>query len=830
MDFGFLMPADSAGAFSIGLSGTKEVCQSPDEKVSSDEDIELEELHPGRVTNKRVRTGRYEETGCCAALDEPDSVLRPPQASRRPQNVLFGKVHGEDRGPRAMDPPVVRTDVFAWMRGVDNQANEEVRELLRLENEYTEAAQTHLRNLRDILYAEMLNHQMEADTSLITEYPGGFGYFTRTFIGKAYQAHYRCRVLSDGSWGEEELVLDENKLAINPSDGSIYPYVDISGPFQNQSHTLYAYATDFAGNGENTLHVFSFSSGVIEQSQVCLERTDGSVHWGLSGECFYYVELDEEFRQYRVKQHVLGKQPKGNDDYLLLEEEDKRFSLFVEESGCTRFLILVSASSETAEVNLLDLCRPDMGLLRVSSRVFSHQYRVDHCEGWVYILTNKDGTKNSKLCRVALTELPDVPLASWEDIWAPNQGTKLDSHRCFQSFMVIEGREHGQCRFFVRSYEDAGGALLHTVEFPHASAHAGSILTPRGATAACAAFSAHLGENPMFKANVIRYHYESFTVPSMTYEYDVRCRVHRLLRQQEVPNFDPSRYRAERISTMGRSVPISLVYCKDIHPQGLAGGPFPLLLTGYGAYGACQDPGFDGNRLSMLDRGIVYALVHVRGGGELGRSWYEEGRYLAVKNRFEDFIEAAETLINLQIAAPGNIVAWGTSSGGLLVAASVNLRPDIFKAVLLEVPFVDVLNTMSDPSIPLTIAEWEEIGNPNERDYFYYMLEYSPYDNIRMDAYPATLVTACLNDTMVGYWEPLKYVSKLRLMTTAGDRPVLLQANFHAGHGAASDRYKCTRDSAFHFAFLLDQLGLAEVSPRVVHRHVRGIIDGSFPK
>jgi len=281
------------------------------------------------------------------------------------------------------------------------------------------------------------------------------------------------------------------------------------------------------------------------------------------------------------------------------------------------------------------------------------------------------------------------------------------------------------------------------------------------------------------------------------------------LRQQPVPNFDPSIYRAEKIKTPLRSVPISLVYRKDIHPQGLAGGPFPVLITGYGAYGACSDPDFDGNRLSLLDRGVVYALVHVRGGGELGRSWYEEGRYLAVKNRFQDFVEAAETLVSLRVAAPGRMAAWGTSSGGLLVTASANLRPDLFRAMLLEVPFVDALNTMRDPSIPLTTGEWEEIGNPNEREYFYYMLEYSPYDNIRMEAYPAALVTSSLNDAMVGYWEPLKYVSKLRLMSAAEDRPVLLQADFHAGHGAASDRYKCLRDSAFHFAFLLDQLGLA---------------------
>jgi len=295
----------------------------------------------------------------------------------------------------------------------------------------------------------------------------------------------------------------------------------------------------------------------------------------------------------------------------------------------------------------------------------------------------------------------------------------------------------------------------------------------------------------------------------MTYEYCVRTREHRLLRTQKVPHFDPNLYRAERIVTPGRNVPVSLVYRKDIHPKGLAGGPFPLLLTGYGAYGCCSDPDFDGNRLSLLDRGLVYAIAHVRGGSELGREWYEQGRYLDVKNRFMDFVDAAETLLALQIARPGQIAAWGTSSGGLLVTAAANLRPDLFRALLLHVPFIDCMYTMADPSVPLTIGEWEEMGNPNERDYFYYMQEYSPYENIRMTEYPAVLATSSLNDAMVGYWEPLKYVSKLRLLKT-DSRPVLLQANFHAGHGGSADRYECFREYACHFAFLLDQLGLVD--------------------
>ncbi|CAE8653173.1 unnamed protein product, partial [Polarella glacialis] len=316
-----------------------------------------------------------------------------------------------------------------------------------------------------------------------------------------------------------------------------------------------------------------------------------------------------------------------------------------------------------------------------------------------------------------------------------------------------------------------------------------------------------LGTNREFRTEMLQLHYTSYMVPGRTYSYHVLSKDFKLLKENGAPGYNPSLYRAEQILSKERQVPISLVYRADLHPQGLHGGPFPTLLTGYGAYGACQDPYFDAGLLSLLDRGVVYAVAHVRGGGELGREWYEEGRYFKVKNRFYDFIAAAESLVSFGIAEKSRLAAWGESSGGLLVSASVNLRPDLFKAIVLEVPFTDAMNTMADPTIPLTCGEWEEIGNPNERETFQYMMEYSPYDNIRMQDYPAALVTASLNDTMVGYWEPLKYVSKLRRMKTDSN-PVLLKVNFHAGHGGSTDRYEAMRDQAHNFAFLLDQLGV----------------------
>eukprot|EP00927_Polykrikos_kofoidii_P050146 TRINITY_DN44077_c0_g1_i1.p1 TRINITY_DN44077_c0_g1~~TRINITY_DN44077_c0_g1_i1.p1 ORF type:complete len:989 (-),score=127.50 TRINITY_DN44077_c0_g1_i1:171-3002(-) len=759
---------------------------------------------------------------------DPRAKPIPPRPARRPSQVLCGVVPGEDRGPRAMDPPVTRTDVFAWMRD-DTHESEEVMELLREENHYAEAMQSHLSELREVLYNEMRQHEREAESSLLSPCPGGYGYFHRTFVGKSYGALYRCKILADGAWGAEELVLDENELVETQCLRSKRPYLSVTSPQYDHVHQSYACGIDYCGTDSYTLRVFrpslqsntsTFGAGVVKPtsravwSSLEIKSTDGSAVWGLASECIYYVRQDHEFRSYQARCHRVGDDPTGVADASLFEEADKRFCVSVCTTTCGSLLIVSSDSSETSEIRLLDLGDTAAGLRRIVPRQFAHRYSVDRRGLWLYALTNKDGAKNSKLCRFPIALLPDVALDLWEDVWVPSGGTKLDSLKCFQDFIALEGREQGECRIFVSGYADEpGSAPLHAIAFPDASMHSGHVLTPRGATAARAAFSAGLSENAMFQTKVLRYNYSSFTVPTLTYEYTVQTQEHKLLRRADVPKFDAELYRAERIMSQHRGVPISLVYRKDIHQHGLAGGPFPVLLTGYGAYGCCQDPDFDGNRLSLLDRGVIYAIAHVRGGGEFGWTWYEEGRYKAVKNRFADFVDAAETLVALRITAPATLAAWGTSSGGLLVTASANLRPDLFRAILLEVPFVDAVSTMADPSVPLTVGDWEEVGNPNELEYYYYILEYSPYDNIRMDAYPAVLATSSLNDSMVGYWEPLKYVSKLRLLKT-DERPVLLKTDFHAGHAATSDRYESTRQLAFFFSFLLDELGLAGTSSK----------------
>lgn len=737
-------------------------------------------------------------------------MLTPPCPRKHPQEVWFGHVEGEDRGEDAMDPPVMRTDVFAWMRDDNETKSQEIIDLLADETNYCDEMQRHLGSLRDGLYHEMLGHQREADVSCSTLYPGGYEYYTQTFAGKSYQAHYRRLATSTGKQQSDgELVLDENELATDSDDGSQKPFCSVTGPFANPAHSAYACGVDFTGSDSYALRLFRLPRAPGQWSPTAIERTDGCVHWGMWGECLYYVSLDADYRPFQIRRHILGHDPTGASDEVLCQEDDKRFSVSLEATSCRRYLLAMIASSETSEAHLYDLKNPGTGFICVSSRVFSHRYSVDHREGHLYILTSKDSCKDSKLCRVPVSALPDAPLDVWEDVWVPKAGITLESLQCFQRFMVLQVRDCGEPKIIVHPYAEDSDIPLHSVSFPTVAAHGGEVLTPRGLVQARAAYYASLSENPIFDTSVIRYDYTSFTVPHQTFEYNVYTQQHKLIWQQPIPGCDASAYQAEHLTTSRRRVPISLVYRKDLHPQGLAGGPFPTVLTGYGAYGCCQDPDFDGSRLSLLDRGVVYALAHVRGGGELGRSWYEEGRGLFVKNRFADFVDVAEELIAAGITAPEKLSAWGTSSGGLLVTASMNMRPDLFRAVLLEVPFVDVLNTMCDPTVPLTVGEWEEIGNPNERDYFYYQLEYSPYDNLRMDSYPSALVTASLNDSMVGYWEPLKYVSKLRMLR-ANDKPTLLRANFHAGHAGAHDRYQYLRELAFQFAFLLAELGLKE--------------------
>ncbi|CAJ1407091.1 unnamed protein product [Effrenium voratum] len=756
--------------------------------------------------------------------------LQPPMPPLRPQEVLFGAVPGEDRG---MEPPITRTDPFFWLRD-DAHQNEEVQQLLEDEDAYCCRALSSLQSFSEELYKEMQSHEKESSVG-IPSVQGSFAYYTRGCKQQPYGIHFRARVGQSGApvpqdvavprymniakratggggleasgctggflvqpigHGVSALSTWKSEVLAQAIDLQLVDEESVCGPEPSADHLFIAYGEDWEGNDSYRV---SFSLGKRrsfhdtrkpEMEEAELVETDakmnldGSVLWEAEGHAAAWGPGERE----RVRRHVVGS-PQSADTVVLEEKDfrdDRRFAVSICKSSDERFMIIQllggnafvarSASSETAESYLLDLtARSD--LVSVCPRQFGVHYEE-------------------------FEALQDASVVNPKPKFQLGRRVHLDSLQSFEKFLALTGRQDGaSCTATPKEAEAVKfhGEMAVSRSFVH---------TPRTRAAAQALFSVSLGQNDHFKTDTLRVHYTSYIVPGRDYAYHVPTREFKLIKESGPERYNPSLYRAERITSKHRQVPISLVYRADLHPQGLKGGPFPTILTGYGAYGACQDPGFDSNLLCLLDRGVVYAVAHVRGGGELGREWREEGRYLKVKNRFHDFIAAdADTLLALGISQRSTLAAWGESSGGLLVAAAVNLRPELFKAMLLYVPFVDAVNTMSDPSIPLTCGEWEELGNPNQSETFYYMLEYSPYDNLRMHDYPAALVTASQNDTMVGYWEPLKYVSKLRRIKT-DKNPVLLKVDFHAGHGGASNKAKSMREQAQHFAFLLDQLGV----------------------
>lgn len=815
-DFGFLMggAAPGLGALAAG----KEVGSSAAPSMASD-DQDLGVASADRLL-KRQRS----------CDDDGEMAIAAPCPAIRPHQVAFGVVDGEDRGDNPMDPPIHHVDPYFWIRDQTHE-DVEVQKLLKDEDTYCRQTLAHLQKLRERLYSEMIGHTKEADVDVPAPDADGFAYYCRSFAGKPYKAHYRAKILGDAGCGsganpapadirslgplvgvelgEEELIFDENTLIVD-ADGNERPYVSVRGPNLSHDNLLMAVGEDFEGNDCYAIKFRSYGSKDQGSIPDQLERTDGSILWDASGHAgIYYIGLDTEFRTCTALRHVLG--TPQNQDSVLLDEKDQRYSVYMSKTHDDRILVVSSCSAETCEHYVLDLHAPATGLVCVSKRQFGHMYQVDHCNGFLYLQTNKDGAINHKLCRTPVATLAQSSgPGSWQDVWVPGNRVKIESIRCFEKFLAIEGREEGIRRIFILHCDGIGadgGPAVQSVVFPEAQPHDGTLLTPRRRLAAISLYSTGFHTMRMFNSQILRLYRADYCCPSRIYSYHVATKEFKLLKEEPAPGFDPSRYRAERITSQHRGVPISLVYRADLHSEGLQGGPYPTLLQGYGSYGMSLDPDFDKTILSLLDRGVVFATAHVRGGGELGREWTEDGRQFKVKNRFLDFEAAAETLLSLGISQKSRLVAWGESSGGLTVGATANTRPDLFKALLMEVPYVDCLNTMCDPKIPLTCGDWSETGNSNEVDYFHYIMEYSPYENIRMQSYPTILCTASLNDAMVGFWEPLKYLAKLR-RTKLDDNPVMAKVNFHAGHMHSSDRYDVLRERAFLFAFVLDQMGI----------------------
>lgn len=690
-----------------------------------------------------------------------DTIPASPIARKEPKETIL---HG-----------VKLTDDYAWLREKDAP---EVKAYLDAENSYSDALMAPLAALREELYREMLSHIKQTDISVPFR-DGGWWYYTRTEEGLQYGIHCRKRGGKTGpdANASEEVVLDGNKLA----EG--HAFFAVGATEITDDGRWLAYTTDTTGFRQYTLHIKNLETG--ETSPGAVERV-GSIVWAADNKSLLYtVEDGEQKRQFQLYRHTLGSDHAG--DVLVYQDDDERFNIGVGRTRDGKFLVLESASHITSESWILAADRPQDSFIVVVPRQDKHEYSVDHRNGFLYVRTNDRG-RNFRLV-TAPVETPGRE--HWTELLPHRTEVMLEEIDLFADFFFACEREDGLPRLRLWTFAGSGpeATRKNEIAFPEP------------------AYIAHPHTNRIFETKTYRYAYQSLVTPSSVYEYDVASSHSALLKQLEVPGgFDRSLYASERLHAIvadGIAVPISIVYRKDKRePSGN-----PLYVYGYGSYGYSLPIGFNSNRLSLLDRGVVIAYAHIRGGGDLGKAWHDAGKMLAKRNTFTDFIAAVEHLTASGYGDPKRVAIEGGSAGGLLLGAVTNLRPDLFRAVLSHVPFVDVMNTMLDDSLPLTVPEYEEWGNPNEETYFNYMLSYSPYDNLKPGFYPAMLVKTSLFDSQVMYWEPAKYVAKLRTLKT-DDRPLLLVTNMEAGHGGASGRYDYLREIAFDYAFLLKELGL----------------------
>jgi oligopeptidase B len=699
------------------------------------------------------------------------TVPRPPIAPKvRTETTLHG---------------VTLSDDYRWLR---DKEKPEVTAYLEAENAYAETAMAPLGGLREQLYQEMLSHVKQTDVSVPFR-DGDFWYYTRTEEGRQYAIHCRKPVKPSLAAGEqsesepdrstdpvEQVLLDGNQLA----EG--HAFFAIGATDITDDGRWLAYTTDTTGFRQYTLSIKDLLTG--ETLPEIVERV-GSVVWAADHQTlFYTVEDEEQKRQFQLYRATRGQLKQS---VLVFEDDDERFNLGAGRTRDGRYIIMEAASHITSESWFLARDTPQGQFTVLCPRAEEHEYSVDHRNGHWFIRTNDRG-RNFRLVT--------APVAApgpehWTERIAHRDDVMLEDIDLFSGFFVATEREDGLPRLRIWRFPSDGpeAVFSNEIAFPEP------------------AFSAHPHINRIFEATTFRYGYQSLVTPSSVYEYDIAAGTSMLLKQLEIPGgFDRTLYASERVIAVaqdGVKVPVSLVYRKDQRRVGSN----PLYVYGYGSYGYSLPLGFSGNRLSLLDRGVVMAYAHIRGGGDLGKPWHDAGKMLVKRNSFTDFIAAVEHLTAAGYGDPARVAIEGGSAGGLLMGAVSNLRSDLFRAVLSHVPFVDVMNTMLDATLPLTVPEYEEWGNPNEPDYFHYMLSYSPYDNLRPAAYPAMLVKTSLHDSQVMYWEPAKYVAKLRTLKTDGN-PLLLVTNMQAGHGGASGRYDYLKEIALDYAFLLGELGL----------------------
>ncbi len=672
---------------------------------------------------------------------------------------------------------VNRPDPYYWMKDRDDPS---LRAYLQAENAYTQAQTAHLAELRQRLFQEMLGHIQEADLSVPVR-KGDWWYYTRTEEGRAYPIH--CRRRGSMEQGQEQVILDENQLAEGQE------YLDL-GVFQvSPNQRFLAFSIDTTGAERHTLRFKDLAGGDLLPEAI--ENTAYSLAWALDDQTVFYVTRDQATRPYRVYRHSLGTDPA--QDTLVYEEKDERYTVDLRLTRSEAFVVMDLESSTTTEVRVLGADNP-MGDFRVlQPRHQGMMYRVDHQGERFFIVTNDhdgtDGRHDDGAMNFKLMEAPQDSnsRSQWKELIPHRPQVLLETVDAFDGYLVMSERENGFSQVRVMDLATGGQRVPEWPEPTH---------------------SVWLSSNPDFHARGVIMEYTSLVTPSSFFFYSFETGDMQLLKEQPVPAYDRRLYTSERLFARapdGVQVPISVVYRSDLDRKRAG----PLYLEGYGAYGLSDDPYFMPEILSLLDRGMVFAMAHVRGGGEMGRQWYVDGKLLNKKNTFTDFIACAEFLVDEGWTTAEQLVISGGSAGGLLIGAVINMRPELFHVAVADVPFVDAVTTMLDSSIPLTTEEWEEWGDPHDEQVFDYMLSYSPYDNVGAHSYPNLLITSGLNDPRVMYWEPTKWAARLRDLKT-DQNLLLLKTEMGSGHMGRSGRYGYLEETAFEFAFVLDRLGMTE--------------------
>ena len=679
-----------------------------------------------------------------------------PIAKKIPQKL---EIHGD-----------VRIDNYFWMNQRDNP---EVIDYLNAENDYNEVKTAHTKDFQKELFEEMKSRIKEDDESVPYKL-NGYWYITRFEKGYDYPVYSRKKGTLEA---KDEVLFNVNEMAED------FDYYSLGGLNVSPDNKLVAFGTDTVSRRQYEIRIKNLETGEIYSEAI--KNTTGGSTWANDNKTLYYTKKDPQtLRSFRIYKHVLGTDP--DNDELVYEETDETYNTYVYKSKSREYIIIGSHSTLTTEYRILNANHPEKEFSVFQPRVRGMEYSISHFDDHFYIVTNKDGATNFKLMK---TPVEQTSMENWIDVIPHRKDFLLEDIDIFSKYLVVSERNNGLNKLRVIRWEDDSE---YYIPFDNET------------------YTAYTAINPDFDTDWLRYNYNSLSTPTSVVQFNMKTKQKTVLKEQEVlgGNFDKDNYESIRLwapAKDGTKVPVSLVWKKGLEMDGSN----PLLQYAYGSYGSTIDPYFSSVRLSLLDRGFIYAIAHIRGGEYLGREWYESGKLFTKRNTFTDFIDVSRFLIEANYTSPEHLYAMGGSAGGLLMGAVVNMAPELYNGVIASVPFVDVVTTMLDDSIPLTTGEYDEWGNPNEEEYYEYMKSYSPYDNVQAQNYPNMLITTGLHDSQVQYWEPAKWVAKLRDLKTDSNL-LIFHTNMDAGHGGASGRFEALKEVAEEYAFLLDLEGITD--------------------